>query len=93
MKIKQVHGGAFYQGSSKTDVYGPDYFMEKDVILVNFNYRLGAIGFLSLNDKSLGVPGNTGLKDQLFAMKWIKNNIRNFGGDDHNITVFGRFKI
>lgn len=72
-----------------TSIYGPDYFMQKDVLLVSINYRLGAIGFLSLSDKSLNVPGNAGLKDQLFAIKWIKRNIQNFGGDPNNITIFG----
>lgn len=66
--------------------------MEKDVVLVTFNYRLGAFGFLSLDDVSLGVPGNAGLKDQLFALKWIKENIKNFGGDSENVTLFGKFK-
>lgn len=44
-------------GSGRTDVYGPDYFMEKDVVLVTFNYRLYAFGFLSLDDPELGIPG------------------------------------
>ena len=63
--------------------------MEKDVVLVTFNYRLGVFGFLSLDNESLGVPGNAGLKDQLFALKWIKENIKNFGGDSENVTLFG----
>ncbi|XP_070500358.1 esterase B1-like [Chironomus tepperi] len=84
-----IHGGGFFVGSSKTDTYGPDYFMQEDIIFVSFNYRLGVLGFLSLEDESLGVPGNNGLKDQIFALKWIKRNIANFGGDPNNITIFG----
>lgn len=76
-------------GSSRTDLYGPDYLLQKNVILVSFNYRLGAFGFLSLEDESLNIPGNAGLKDQAFALKWVKNNIANFGGDPDNITIFG----
>lgn len=64
--------------------------MERDVILVTFNYRLYAFGFLSLDDPSLNIPGNAGLKDQVMALKWIKNNIENFGGDSKNITIFGQ---
>lgn len=63
--------------------------MSNDIIFVSFNYRLGTIGFLSLNDKSLNVPGNNGLKDQVFALEWIQKNIENFGGDSKNVTIFG----
>lgn len=61
-----------------------------DVILVTFNYRTGALGFLSLKDESLNVPGNAGLKDQRLALEFVKNNIANFGGDPNNITIFGQ---
>ncbi|XP_070500357.1 esterase B1-like [Chironomus tepperi] len=84
-----IHGGGFIVGSSSTDIYGPDYFLQEDIVFVSINYRLGAFGFLSLDDKSLGIPGNNGLKDQIFALKWIKKNIANFGGDPNNITIFG----
>lgn len=57
------------------------------VILVTFNYRLGPYGFMSLN--TTDIPGNAGLRDQLAAMQWVKDNIAAFGGDDNNITLFG----
>jgi Carboxylesterase family len=47
------------------DNYGSDYFMQKDIILVTINYRVGSIGFLSLEDPELNIPGNAGLKDQV----------------------------
>lgn len=46
-------------------------------------------GFLSLEDKSFGVPGNAGLKDQAMALKWVQQNIHAFNGDPNNITIFG----
>lgn len=58
-------------------------------MFVSFNYRLGCIGFLSLSDPTLEIPGNQGLKDQVFALKWIRNNISKFGGDPNQCTVFG----
>lgn len=63
--------------------------MQKDVVLVSFNYRVGAIGFLSLDDPSLKVPGNAGLKDQTLALKWICRNISAFGGNPDDVTLFG----
>lgn len=71
-------------------MYGPDYLLQKDVILVTFNYRVGPLGFLSFTDPEVGIPGNAGLKDQVFALKWVKKNIANFGGDPENVTIFGQ---
>lgn len=84
-----IHGGAFCRGSAGTEMYGPDWLIQKDIVLVSMNYRLGAFGFLSVNDPSVQVPGNAGLKDQSLALKWIKENVHCFGGDPQNITVFG----
>lgn len=84
-----IHGGTFMSGSSGTEMFGPDFLIDKNVILVTFNHRLGAFGYLSLSDPSLNVPGNAALKDQSLALKWIRKNISNFGGDSNNITLFG----
>lgn len=82
-----IHGGGFKQGSGNSNLYGGDYLVEKDVVVVTLNYRCGALGFLSLNTPE--VPGNAGLKDIVEAIRWIKTNIHNFGGNSGNITVFG----
>lgn len=83
-----IHGGGFMYGDgTDRDSHGPDYLVERDVILVSFNYRLGILGFLSLDCK--GAPGNMGLKDQVQALKWVQKNISRFGGDPGNVTVFG----
>lgn len=47
------------------------------------------LGFLSLKDSSLGVPGNAGMKDMVMALKWVQNNIKEFSGDPNNVTIFG----
>jgi carboxylesterase type B len=44
-------------------------------------------GFLSLSE--VGVPGNNGLKDQVMALRWVQNNIAQFGGDPNRVTIFG----
>ncbi|KAJ0180162.1 hypothetical protein K1T71_004753 [Dendrolimus kikuchii] len=82
-----IHGGAFTSGSGDADMEGPEYLLLHDVILVTINYRLEALGFLCLDTPE--VPGNAGMKDQVLALKWIKQNIAMFGGDSDNITLFG----
>uniref|UniRef100_A0A1A9W1E6 carboxylesterase n=1 Tax=Glossina brevipalpis TaxID=37001 RepID=A0A1A9W1E6_9MUSC len=86
-----IHGGGFTTGSGIRDyICGPDYFMMENVVLITFNYRLSMFGFLSLCDPSVQVPGNAGLKDQVLAIQWVKENISCFGGNAENITVFGQ---
>ncbi|KAH1021322.1 hypothetical protein HUJ04_010853, partial [Dendroctonus ponderosae] len=62
--------------------------MNRGVILVTFNYRLGIFGFLSTLDNA--APGNFGLKDQVMALKWIKQNIGSYGGNPEKVTIFGQ---
>ncbi|KAJ3650162.1 hypothetical protein Zmor_021866 [Zophobas morio] len=84
-----IHGGAFLRGSNRTDAYSPDYLITEDIVLVCINYRLGVLGFLSLEDSSLEVPGNAGLKDMVLALQWVQRNIQQFCGDPNNVTIFG----
>lgn len=60
---------------------------EENVILVSFQYRINSLGFLYLGKPE--APGNAGLFDQVLALKWVKENIINFGGDPESITLFG----
>ena len=61
--------------------------MDKNVIIVTVNYRLGPLGFLSLGNDM--VPGNNGFRDQNLAMKWVQDNIEDFGGNPDSVTLFG----
>ncbi len=80
-----IHGGAFVNGSGAVPTYDGTAFARDGVVLVTINYRLGAEGFLWLED---GV-NNRGLLDQLAALEWVHENIAAFGGDPGNVTVFG----
>ncbi|XP_049877694.1 venom carboxylesterase-6-like isoform X2 [Pectinophora gossypiella] len=82
-----IHGGAFAVGSGNSFLYGPDHLVGAGVVLVTLNYRLGALGFLSLENDE--VAGNMGLKDQVLALKWVRDNIEYFGGDPTRVTIFG----
>ncbi|GJQ72194.1 hypothetical protein Trydic_g3285 [Trypoxylus dichotomus] len=82
-----IYGGGFKFGQSNQSIYGPDYLLEHDVVIVSFNYRVGAFGFLSSGD--MASPGNYGLKDQIEALRWTQRNIKHFGGDPNSVTLFG----
>ena len=82
-----VHGGGYFAGSASPGVYGPEYIMDHDVILVTVNYRLGPFGFLSLGDDT--IPGNQGLWDLAEALSFIRRNIQTLGGDSEKITLVG----
>ncbi|XP_034484528.1 esterase B1 [Drosophila innubila] len=84
-----VHGGAFKSGDPSSRAWSPEFLMREDVIYISIGYRLGAFGHLSFADPSLGIPGNSGLKDIVLALKWIKANVKYFNGNENNITLFG----
>ncbi|CAB3258771.1 unnamed protein product [Arctia plantaginis] len=82
-----IHGGGYMSGSGNCDTYGPEFLFLHNVILVTINFRLEALGFLCLDTPE--VPGNAGMKDQVLALRWVKENIDKFGGDPENITIMG----
>ena len=82
-----IYGGGFVLGDYTYDKYGPQPYMDKGIVLVTINYRLGPYGFLSLGHS--GIDGNAGLLDQSLALQWVQENIGNFGGDKDSVTIFG----
>jgi acetylcholinesterase len=68
-------------------VKGPHNLIDREVVIVTINYRLGVFGFLSMGTKE--VPGNAGMKDQVMALKWVQRNIKHFGGDENKVTIAG----
>eukprot|EP01084_Bolivina_argentea_P168908 292826_1 len=83
-----IHGGSFWTGYGGGLLYnGTRMVNETGKIVVTINYRLGALG--SLYDSSMGLQGNYGYLDQVFAIEWAYRNIKNFGGNPDRITIFG----
>lgn len=80
-----IHGGGFVIGSKDAAVHDGSAFARSGVVCVAINYRLGIEGFLPVP----GAPTNLGLRDMLFALRWVQDNIAAFGGDPGNVTVFG----
>src|SRR5579862_1266437 len=89
-----IHGGGFISGSARNTWYdGATLAGQGDVVVVTLQYRLGAWGFLELSEvggQEYAGSGNLGLLDQVAALKWVKQNIAVFGGDPHNVTLFGQ---
>nr|QLI62115.1 carboxylesterase 3 [Streltzoviella insularis] len=82
-----LHPGGFYAMTGRSDLAGPHYLLDRDLVLVTINYRLATLGFLSTGDEL--APGNNGMKDQVAALRWVQRNIAAFGGDPNLVTIAG----
>ncbi len=82
-----IHGGAYSVGSSREVRHLGEGLVRSGVVFVNLNYRLGALGYLDFS--RYGFASNLGLRDQVAALQWVRDNIRSFGGDPENVTLFG----
>lgn len=80
-----IHGGAWVGGTGSASAQDGTSFARHGVVCVTLNYRVGIEGFLPLPD----APTNLGLRDMIFALQWVRDNIEPFGGDPANVTVFG----
>ena len=87
-----VHGGGFQSGGSSDPLYtGTHIAAAHDVVVVTFNYRVHVFGFVDFTsiDHGFEDSGYLGMKDQVAALRWVKENIASFGGNPENITIFG----
>jgi para-nitrobenzyl esterase len=89
-----LHGGGFVEGSGSLPSFNGENLALKGVVIVTINYRLGVFGFLAHPELAKESPfhasGNYGMLDQLAALRWVKKNIQQFGGDPDNVTIFGQ---
>ena len=88
-----IHGGGLSSGSAHQAYYQGDNLAARGVIVVGINYRLGAQGFLALDElrdeSDDGSYGNYGFRDQQLALQWVSDNVEAFGGDPDNVTIIG----
>nr|UYG55611.1 esterase 2 [Geocoris pallidipennis] len=81
-----LHGGSFRVGSATS--FRPNYLLDRDIVLVVPQYRLGPLGFLSFQNED--VSGNMGLLDMVLALEWVQRHISGFCGDPNQVTIFGQ---
>jgi para-nitrobenzyl esterase len=88
-----IHGGAYSNGSGSAAITdGVNLCKRGNVVVVTINHRLNAFGYLSLGllSERFADSGNTGQLDILLALKWVQENIAEFGGDPNTVMVFGQ---
>jgi para-nitrobenzyl esterase len=87
-----IHGGGYILGSSATPIYDGAALARKGCVYVSVNYRVGALGCLdlsSLSTREVTIDDNLFLRDLVMALRWVRDNIAEFGGDPDNVTIFG----
>ncbi len=88
-----IYGGALTSGASREEMYDGARLAARGMVVVSINYRLGVFGWLAHPELSAespkGVSGNYGLLDQIEALRWVRRNVRSFGGDPSNVTIAG----
>lgn len=91
--IFYIHGGSLTTGQSSYSEYRGEDLAKQGVVFVNFAYRLGVFGYYTADDLKAespnGTTGNYGLLDQIAALKWVRENIEQFGGNPNQITIAG----
>jgi para-nitrobenzyl esterase len=89
-----IYGGAYTEGAGSSPHNDGEALARKGVVLVTFNYRLGAFGFFShpelTKESGRNASGNQALGDTIAALQWVQHNIAAFGGDPNNVTIFGQ---
>lgn len=88
-----IHGGAYISGSSANRLYRGHHLVRRgDIVYVSINYRIGGLGYLDFRGfatPEIEFDVNCGLRDQVAALQWVRDNIAEFGGDPGNVTIFG----
>src|SRR5688572_25116818 len=88
-----IFGGAYAEGGGSSPHSDGEALAKKGVVLVTFNYRLGAFGFFThpelTKESGRNASGNQALADTIAVLRWVKENVAAFGGDPNNVTIFG----
>jgi len=92
--LVHIYGGGFSSGSAAVPIYSGEGLAKKGLVVVTFNYRVGALGFLAhpelTKESGHQASGDYGLIDQIAALRWVRANIVRFGGDPANVTIAGQ---